>query len=369
MKRTAVAVVVLLVAVSAVSPVVAAGGPEASAADAEVGDCSFPLTVTDGTDTEMTIEEEPESVVTLNPSAAQTMWEIGAEEKVTGVTKHAMNLDGADQRVNISREGDTINPEVVVDHDPDLVLAPDSQVVSEELIEVLREAGLTVYLFPSAESIDDIRDRTRTIGALVGECDGAEETIEWMDEEIAIAEAAADGQERPDALYVFFGFTAGAETHIHEIIEAGGATNVAAEVGIAEYEPVNDEMVVEQNPDWIILNTNSPEIPDGEAYESTTAVQEEQVVTIDINHLNRPAPRVVHAISELAQTFHPEAYEEARAEAESTPTETETPEATPTETPDETPDPDDQAGFAPIVAIASLLVAAVLANRRNDGAT
>lgn len=282
-----------------------------TAADATTGEdptCSFPLTVTDDSGTEITLEDEPESVVTLAPSAAQTMWEIGAEEKVTGTTRHAANLEGADERTNVSTDAATIEPEIVVEEDPDLVLAPSSNFVTDETVETLRESGLSVYYFDSADSIDEVRERTLLIGSLVGECEGAAATVEWMDEELAVVEETIEGEDRPAVLYTFFGFTAGEDTFIHSLVEAAGGTNVAAEVGIEEYAELNEETVVEVDPDWIVLNTNSPEVPDSPAYESTTAVQNDQVLILDVNKLNRPGPRTVHAISELAETFHPEAY-------------------------------------------------------------
>ena len=345
--------VALLVAAVALGPAAVAGQADGTATDQK---CRFPVTETDATDTAVTLEEEPETVVTLNPSAAQTMWEIGAEEKVIGVTKHATNLEGAEERANVSRSGETVNPETVVELDPDLVLAPSSQVVSEDLIEVLREAGLTVYNFPSATSLDDVRAHTRLTGRLVGECDGADETVAWMDREIGVVEAAVEGEDRPDVLYTFFGYTAGEGTFIHEVIETAGGNNVAAEAGIEEYQQINEETVLEQDPEWIVLNSDSPEVPDGEAYDATTAVREDQVVVVNINHLNRPGPRVVYGVSKLAETFHPEAYAAAAAEAEST----------------ETPDDErgdgafGQAGFGAGVALAAL-VGGALAARRTDG--
>ncbi|OIB55440.1 PGF-CTERM-anchored ABC transporter substrate-binding protein [Natrialba sp. SSL1] len=327
-RRIGVVGIALLVVIGFVSPLAAAGtvgttgaaGPAgagpAPTADATEPTCSFPLTATDDTDTEIELESPPETVVTLNPSAAQTMWEIGAEEQVVGTTQHAANLEGAEDRTSISTESDTIEHEIIVDLDPDLVLAPSSDYVSEEDVETLREADVPVYYFDSAESIDDVRDRTHTIGSLVGECDGAAETVDWMDEELAIVEDALEGEERPDVLYTFFGFTAGEETFIHELIEAAGGTNVAAEAGIAEYQQPTDEMIVEQDPEWLVLNTNSPEVPDAPAYDSTTAVETNQTVTVDVNHLNRPGPRVVHAVAAMAEAFHPEAYAEAVADAE-----------------------------------------------------
>lgn len=317
MRLTISSLVAVFVVVTMVAPGAVAGAGGGAAPAQTAGECTFPLAVTDATGTEVTIEEEPESVVTLNPSAAQMLWEIGAEEKATGVTKHAMNLDGAGERTNISAAGETISPEIVADVGPDLVLAPSSTVVDEEVVEVLREAGLTVYMYPSAESIDEVRERTLLTGQLVGECAGAEETVEWMDREIGIVQDAVEDEPKPDALYVFFGFTAGEETFIHEILETAGANNVAGDMGIAEYQQPNAESVAVEDPDWIVLNTDSPDVPEGEGYGETTAVQENQTVTINTNYLNRPAPRIVYAVRQLTETFHPEAYEEAVAAADS----------------------------------------------------
>ena len=376
MRRQSAVLVVLVVMMGTLS--IGAGGVAGatSTGGTSAQECGFPVTMTDNTGTEGTVDEEPEAGVTLTPSAAQTMGEIGAEEKVVGVTKHAMNLDGADERTNVSVAGETIDVETVVDLEPDLVLAPN--VVDEETVEKLREAGLTVYHFRMEESIEDVYEKTRTIGTLVGECEGAEETVDWMQHEIGIVENATEGEERPDALYVFYGYTAGDGTFINEIITAAGADNVAAEANISGYQQVNEETVVDEDPDWIVLNSDDDQVPRSDAYNATTAVQQDQIVVVNKNYLNRPAPRIVHAIVELAQAFHPEAYEEARSEAEATSTveststsddEGETTAADGAQSPATTDESGSAAantpGFGPVVALAALLLVSLGATRRN----
>jgi iron complex transport system substrate-binding protein len=305
MQRSAVVVAVLVVA--ALSLPVAAG----SAAAAQ--SCSFPVTKTDGSGTEVTLEEEPQRVVTLNPSVAQIMWEIGAREKVVGVSKYASYLEGAEDREVISGEEQFVVHEKVVELEPDLVLAPNT--ISNETVEKLRDAGLTVYHFPEAETIEDVYEKTMVVGELTGECEGARETVDWMQERIGVVDEAVAGQERPDVLYLFFGYTAGEGTFINEIIRAAGGTNVAAEVGIESYRQMSEEVIVEQDPDWIILNSNDPALPESDAINQTTAVREGQVVVVQIEQLNQPAPRIVHAITQLAQQFHPKAYAAANTTA------------------------------------------------------
>lgn len=332
--------------------------------------CSFPVTMTDATGTDVRLTEEPQRVVTLNPSAAQIMWEIGAREKVVGVTKYAAYLNGSADRTVVSGEEQIVVFEKVVDLNPDIVLAPNA--TSEETIEKLREAGITVYHFPLEATIEDVYEKVRTIGRLTGECDGAQETVDWMQDRIGVVREAVEGRERPDVLYLFFSYTAGSGTFINEIIQTAGANNIAAEVGIESYQQISPEVVVEQDPDWIILNSDDPAIPKSDAYNQTTAVKEGQVVIVQIEHLNQPAPRIVYAITKLAKHFHPDAY----AAANATPTPSPTPTAQLTESPTPTPTPSPapttsappteapgQPGFGFIVAIGALVAGLGLARR------
>ena len=366
--RTATVGLLLLSILASSAPVGAAAGGTAETTAAET--CAFPVTRTDATGTEVTLSAEPERVVTLNPSAAQTMWEIGAREKVVGVTKYAANLDGAESRENVSTAESIVRVETVVGLDPDLVLAPNA--TSRETVRKLRDAGVTVYHFPEAENFDGIREKVRTTGRLVGACDGAARTVESMDRDLSVVREAVADRPEPDVLYTFYGYTAGKGTFVHTIIEAAGGNNVAAAANVTGYKPVNPEFVVKADPDWIIRNSDAPEVPATDAYNSTTAVREGQVIVVPIEHLNRPAPRVVNAVTLLARTFHPDAYAAAaetgtETEAEATADETPTSAAatTATDGTDEAATTEETPGFGVVSAVAALLVALGTVARRR----
>jgi len=195
-----------------------------------------------------------------------------------------MNLEGAEEKTNISSGGETINNEVVVGLEPDLVLAPNT--VDNETVRSLRDAGLTVYHFDEAKSIAGIQEKTRIIGALTGECAAAEDTVDWMDAELATVDAAVEGQDRPGMIYTFFGWTAGNGTFIGTLVESAPArSNVAAEAGIEGYEELNEEVLVDQDPDWILLNSDDDQVPKTAAYNGTTAVQKDQILVVNYNQL------------------------------------------------------------------------------------
>jgi iron complex transport system substrate-binding protein len=318
MRRHLLAAVVLIAAL--------ATGGSAVATSTTQSDCTFPVTFTDATGTEVTVAEEPRAVVTTNPSAAQTMWEIGAREKVVGLTRFATYLENASARANVSSGSFGFSVEKVVGLQPDLVLVPNASHFPER-VRQLRAAGLTVYVFPLAESVDDVVDKTRRTGRLVGACDGADGTADRMDDEFDTVREAVDGEERPRVLYVFFGFTAGEGTFVDELITTAGGRNVAAMADIEGYKRINDETVLAFKPEWIVLNTDDPDgaPPRRPAYNDTPAVENGNVLVLNANYLSQPAPRIVQPVREMARTFHPAAYEAANRTPTPTPTPTSPP--------------------------------------------
>ena len=375
-KVTSVLAVVLLLT-AGVGPVAAAS--DAGAAQAE---CSFPVTHTDATGTEVTIEERPDRVTTLAPSAAQTMWELGAEDQVVGLTQYALYLDGADSRVNVSGAGDSrISVEKVVSTEPDVVLAPN--VITNETVERLRDAGLTVYKFNFTGSIDDIYADVERTGELTGNCEAANETISSMQDRIETVRTAVENSDSPRVFVsVGGGWTAGEGTFISQMVEVAGGTNIAAEANVSGYQQISEEVIVDQNPEWIVQLGQYGAYPQTDAYNDTDAVRNDQVITVSNENISQPAPRVVNAVVQMAQAFHPEAYAEANATAtadadsttdaaESTatasPTTTEEPIVDETETTDATDAAGDSSGGVPgfgvPATLAALAGAALLARR------
>ncbi|WP_323676991.1 PGF-CTERM-anchored ABC transporter substrate-binding protein [Halorubellus sp. PRR65] len=275
--------------------------------------CTFPRTLRDASGTQVEVSEEPERVVTLGPASAQTMWELGAQDKVVGVTQFAAYLDGATEKANVSGAGRArISVERVVAQQPDVVLAEN--VSSPETVSKLRDAGITVYYFNNSESIDDVYRKVAVTGQLVGECDAAVDSVRSMKEEMAIVENATDGEEPRNFLYALFGYTAGENTFINSGLTAAGGNNLA--VGVVEfppngYAPINPETVANLSVDWIVYPETPAAIPQNAAWNQTTAVQEENLVAVDRDQISQPAPRVVLAVRSLAKTWYPEAYESA----------------------------------------------------------
>jgi iron complex transport system substrate-binding protein len=333
-------------------------------------DCEFPVTDTDASDHEVTIEEEPQRIVTLNPSAAQTMWEIGGKEKVVGVSQFAGYLDGASSReVVTSGFPSTVNTEKVIKLEPDLVVAPNT--IKNETVQEIRGAGINVYRFELADSVDSIYNKTELIGELTGECAGAEETVSQMRDSVQTVEQAVAGEEKPRVFWgKGAGYTAGPNTFIGQIIEKAGGQNIANEANASQpYPQLSEEFIADQDPEFVVVsvdpeqlgNESKSYIPQDSVIRNTTAWEEGNIVVVNTNHLSQPAPRVVEPMTQMAQAFHPDAYSEANTTTTTTTTTEQTTAATTTTTNGEsgggTP------GFGVTAAVVAVLGAALFARR------
>ncbi|WP_135304165.1 PGF-CTERM-anchored ABC transporter substrate-binding protein [Haloarcula amylovorans] len=304
MRRFATLFVGLLLLVSTVGVAPAA----ATSTQTTAAQCPFPVTLTDATGTEITIEERPERVVTTNPSAAQTMWEIGGRDQVVGLTQYASYLEGADSRTNVSA-GFGVNVEKVVGTNPDLVIAPNA---SSGDVQALRDAGLKVYHLPAATSIEDISEKTTTVGRLTGNCEGAGEANAWMSANVdAVENVSAETEESPKVLYPLGdGYVAANGTFINALFEAVGADNVAAR-NHTDYPPLSDEVLLQLDPEVLVLTEGTTGLVNQEPYASTTAGETNSTIVLRTRDLNQPAPRsVVNVVHNASRQLYPEQYNE-----------------------------------------------------------
>ncbi|MCF2165205.1 helical backbone metal receptor [Halobacterium salinarum] len=308
----------LVIVALAVTMVVPAGAfapqPPAQHADADRA-CSFPVTEPDASNTAITLDSEPERVVTLNPSAAQTMWELGDRDAVVGVSQFGTYLPTASQRTVVSGgQPSQTNVEAVVGLDPDLVLAPNT--VRNTTVTRLRSAGITVFQFRAATSIDGVVEKTATIGRLTGNCAAAAATTaEMRDRVAAIADAVPDTDSARPRVYYHLGdgYTAGPNTFIGAAIEAAGGHNIAADVNTTSpYPQLSEEVIVSQDPDVVVTGvsadrldaTASALVAPSSVVRNTTAYATGNVVAVNTNHINQPAPRIVEPMARMANAFH-----------------------------------------------------------------
>jgi iron complex transport system substrate-binding protein len=310
MRREITVAAIVLLGLTALAA--SAGVGAAQDAEVDLETCDFPY---EGPDGETVIEEEPETVAPGIAGVSQILWEIDAQEKVVGLTSNSFYLEDSEGYTDL---GTTLGggfEENVVAQDPDIVV--NGLFEPEGLEETLESAGIEYYFLPQSGSFEEIKENVRLTGRLIGECEEAEDVVEDMEDTISNVENAVEGEQRP---LVMFGapteegnnYVPGEGTFKHDVITTAGGENVYARIGIeGELEQLlSDEKRVEalsEDPDWIVIESGGS-VPNTDLYNQTTAVQEDQILTVNTNYINQDAPRIVTPLERMARAFHPEAF-------------------------------------------------------------
>ena len=370
-KRT----LVMLVAV--VLATVAGGGLVAGSASSDASnstgaavqaDCSYPVSVTDTTGTNVTLEERPERIVVLQPSDAQIVWSLNASDRVVGMPQGPATgyLNDTANVTNVKNQDGSVDVEQVTNLSADLVLA--ANVTGSSTIDQLRNTDTPVYHFGLVTSMNETYRNINRTGQLVGNCAAAGETVASMRQRLDRIERAVAGAEEPRVLYAFYGYSAGNNTHVNSMIEAAGGENIVATAGESGYPEISQEIVAANDPQWIVYPSDA-QPPSGAPYNDTTALQQDQVLKVNTNFINQAGPRNVEVVETMAQQFHPEAFDENGEPIveTATPTATETVTETVTDTDATTATEGSGPGFTPAAVAVALVGALVALGVRRKG--
>jgi len=278
-----------------------------------------PITIQDGAGYTVTISEYPERIVSIAPSCTEILFAIGLEDKIVGAPiydHYSAEIQDALDSGEITSVGDfqTISIETVVSLDPDLILSKGGFQLStanrfielEKTVVVLTHSGFTGYL-------DDIS----LIGQVTGQDDEAAEFVAEIEGEAQMIEDKTKDLVKPK-VYVEYGAmnSYGAESVVNELITKAGGTNVFADFD-GQYLTTSTEEILNENPDIIIISSGvmssyygctPDEIKSRESWDLLSAVINDEIYEVDENLITVAGPDIVDGIKELAQIFHPEAF-------------------------------------------------------------
>ena len=262
-------------------------------------------------------QSSPQRVVSLVPSATETLFAIGAGRRVVGVG----SFDAFPPEV-------AALPKVVALLDPDieriLALKPDLMVCyasQTDLQTKLNRAGIRMFVYRHG-SLHDVFAGVREIGKAVGLPADAEALAGRLERQLNAVRTRVAARPRPRVMLVI-GREAGSLRTInvsggygflHDLVELAGGRNVFADV-TRESLNVNTETILARAPDVILeLRYSDPPSPDALARErqvwdalpGVPAVRTKRVYLLYGNELVIPGPRVVITATTFARALHPD---------------------------------------------------------------
>lgn len=266
----------------------------------------FPVTVSDDNG-EVTIEQRPEAIVSLSPTATEMLFAIGAGPQVVAVDDQSDYPEGV-PITDLS--GFTPNLEAILSYQPDLVVLSFDPADSP-ITEGLATTGVPALVLDGAVSIDEVYEQIHVLGEATGNLDEAQRLNEEIQGEIAqiVAETGAAGEgvtyyhELDPSL-----FTATSATFIGQIYGLLGMVNIAddADAEGTGYPQLSAEYIVSRDPDLIFLadasfGESAETLAERPGWEGMTVLEEGAVVLLDEDISSRWGPRIVEFLRTVAE--------------------------------------------------------------------
>lgn len=302
---------------------------------------AYPVTISNY-DMETTYEAAPERIVSLSYSETEILVALGLGDRIVGIGEaenlvidclpeyqdeiSGLNIIGA------SADGGVPSFETLLSVNPDFVYATSYALNAQYGVAELSDFqnnGINVYVstgtYKTGCTIEDTYQDIRNIAAIFGVSDRAEEVISEMQSTVDdVAATASSAEEKPTVCAVSYCdasnlYVVGGLSIANSFIEAAGGENVYASEERATAS-VSWESLVEANPDYIIIFSNSGGVGSSDAQDkidllkslpelaNLDAVQNDMFIEIPYFTATFISVQNANAIEQMAQGIHPELY-------------------------------------------------------------
>jgi len=258
------------------------------------------------------LAKPPARVVSLAPSVTESLFAIGLDQEIVGVTEYCDYPPEARTKPKVGYANP--NLESIVALKPDLVLAP-REFIRADILAKLEQLKIPIFIM-EAEAIEDIPSHIQMLGRMFDRSPVADRVATDIRQQISGIRSKVKPLARLRLLYVLNSqplITVGPGSFIHHLIELAGGTNVAAQATVP-YPRLNMEVVLKEDPEVLLFPVGAAEgVSESEQqhwrrWTMLTAVKQGRLHTIPSDILNRPGPRIVQGLETLAKILHPEAF-------------------------------------------------------------
>ncbi|WP_439650362.1 ABC transporter substrate-binding protein [Microtetraspora malaysiensis] len=275
---------------------------ESATASAPAAGSAFPVTVQAGNGA-VTIAKRPERIVSLSPTATETLYAVGAGSQVTAVDDQS-NYPAEVPKTSLS--GFKPNVEAIVEAKPDLVVLSND---IDNVVAGLTKVGVPVIVEPAANTLDEAYDEIIDLGAATGNAEKAAEVVADMKREIDQLAAAAPKDKKLTYYHELdtTPYAATSTTFLGQVYGLFGLVNVADKAPDAAggYPKLSAEFVVKADPELIFLGDtkccgqNNAALAKRPGWSGLSAIKNDRVIELDDDIASRWGPRVV----DLAKTI------------------------------------------------------------------
>ncbi|GAA5501164.1 vitamin B12-binding protein [Deinococcus xinjiangensis] len=267
----------------------------------------YPLTLTDDLGRTITLKSEPKRIIAMLPSHTETLFAIGAGDKLVAVDKYSNYPKDATDK--LAKVGSAFQPDLekILALKPDLILADESK--SSKLVSKLEAAGLTVY-GGTGQTYNEVFEKIATLGKITNREANATRLITKMRGDLNALQQSVLKLPKVSTYYEVdpAPYSVGPNSFIGTLItKAGGQTIIPASMG--DFPKIDPELIVKANPQ-VMIGLSLDDAKKRAGWLSLKAVNSGRVYKPsdeERDALSRPGPRLAVALKALIRMIHPEA--------------------------------------------------------------
>ena len=285
--------------------------------------------VVDDTGKSVSLPHHPSRIVSLTYGTDEILLGLVDTSRVTALSKYAGNRDISfvteEEAAAVGRKAD-LNAESIMALKPDLVVA--STAVSPQLVSLLRQSGVPVYVSLVAANWDEMEEKVRGVAKAVHEEEAGESMVQDMEDKREALEkklsAIGPSQERCALGLSFRGILGKKGTLFSEVLAMAhvkdGAARYDVPKGTNAY--LSLEILPEIDPDVILLpvwkvkagddeKEFAREIMENPAYRDVKAVKNGRLIPFPEKYKYVMSQHITDAMEASARAVYPELFENA----------------------------------------------------------
>ncbi len=253
------------------------------------------------------VPDQVHRVVSLSPSLTNTVYALGAQGDLVGITNYTVYPhEAAHEKPSV---GAVVGPslEKIVALHPDMVLAlPEFN--GADTIQGLQRLGIPVFEFNTG-NLSNIYRTVELVGRIMGREREATTLVASLRARESKVRAQSTSKDKPTVLLVLSMdpfITAGRNAFITEMISAAGGKSVTDDLA-QDWLHMNVETILPRKPDYILLMKGGPvnfkEMQQRAGWSSLEAVRNGRVIIAD-DRIQIAAPIAFDGLEDLARQIH-----------------------------------------------------------------
>jgi iron complex transport system substrate-binding protein len=255
----------------------------------------------------------PKKIVSLAPNITEILFSLGLDQEIVGVSIHCNFPEKVKSRVRVGSYI-SLDFEKIVSLKPDLIIATGAG-NTRDMVERLERLGFPTYvIFP--KNFEDVTRSIGHLGKLVGREKEGEEIVKEMKRRRQRVVELTRGLPRP-RVFLQIGeapiVTVGKNSFADDLIRLAGGDNVAGNER-EMYPRFGMEEILKISPEVILISSMNPSgnyqkvLREWSRWRTIPAVKNGRIHLIDSDLIDRPSPRIIEGLEEMARLLHPERF-------------------------------------------------------------